>query len=114
MLRPNLLPKCYYPTYDHGCDPIHPVMDWCKVRRLVRDARHGDAIPAIIVDGARGNGVMLTGTHRSAANDILVLLGGKALIPVVSYEDANLTLDEREICDEAILCGDFETLDSFL
>jgi len=43
--------KAYYPTMTKGCNPIHPVMDWCKVRKLVRDARKGHDINPIIIEG---------------------------------------------------------------
>ena len=80
------LPHHYYPTYWSGCNPIHEVHDWCKVRKLIRDARKGDPIPPILVESL-GNGNLLTGTHRAAANDIVEMLGGEALIPAQELEE---------------------------
>ena len=80
-------PKDYYPTYHLGCNPIHAVKDWAKVRKLIRDARSGADIPPILIDGPQHGGNMLTGTHRAAANDIIMMLGGQPLISVVTLDD---------------------------
>ena len=37
--------ETYYPQYHLGCNPIHPVISWSKVRKLIRDARRGDSLP---------------------------------------------------------------------
>lgn len=100
----------YYPTLHLGCNPIHEVKDWLKVRNLIRAARRGDAIPPIVIDGQIGGGNMLNGTHRAAANDLMIKLGGDPLIPVVS-------LDEIEVSDElqdAIDNLDYERIDYLL
>lgn len=83
--RNNL--KTYYPTLHHGCTPIHAVKDWCYVRSILRAARKGVKIPPILIEGSINNGAMVTGTHRSAANDLSIMLGGEALIDVVSIDN---------------------------
>ena len=74
------LPKRYYPQ---GINPMHPVMDWCKVRKLVRAVLSGAEIPEILVWGE----TLLAGTHRWAANDLLEMLGHDARIGVTDVED---------------------------
>lgn len=104
------LPKNYYPTYHHGCNPIHPVKDWAYVRHLIRAARHGTVIPPILIDGQIRSGTMLNGTHRSAANDILVRLGQEPLIPVVSLDEIDVTDELAEAVEQL----DYETIDLLL
>ncbi len=99
--------KAYYPTYHLGCHPIHEVKDWAYVRKLIRAARAGEAINPILIDGEIGSGALLAGTHRAAANDIMVMLGGEALIPVVSLDD----IDASSELIEAVESGDFYTID---
>ena len=112
-------PKSYYPTRHHGCNPIHPVTSWSKVRGLIRAARRGDIIPPIIIEGLLGNGNMLSGTHRSAANDIMMMLAGDdpraALIPVVALDDIIIDYDvvARERILDAIADLDYERLNDF-
>lgn len=102
--------KKYYPTYYLGCNPIHEVKDWCKVRRLIRAARCGDKITPILIDGEVGNGNLLAGTHRAAANDIMVMLGDDEnhLIDVVSIDDLD---DISENLRIAIDNNDFGEID---
>jgi hypothetical protein len=95
--------KHYYPTYTLGCNPLHEVRDWARVRKLIRDAQNGDIIPPIIVDTLRG-GNMLTGTHRAAANDIMQMLHERngrdyKMIPVREIGDMAIPdeVDGREI-----------------
>lgn len=107
-----MIAKPYYPTRHLGCNPIHPVRDWAKVRKLVRDARRGAAIPAIVIDGDIGSGNMLNGTHRAAANDLLIMLGGEALIPVIGIEDVETDYPVR--LDRAIADLDYEVIDWLL
>lgn len=102
-------PKRYYPTYHHGCNPIHPVDDWCKVRRLIRAARRGDNIPPIITN----KGHMVTGTHRSAANDIMMMLGDDGhLIPIMDMDD--LPSEIRDQAEELFSNDDFCGLNDLL
>jgi hypothetical protein len=96
-----------YPSVQ-GCNPIHAVNDWCKVRALIRAAKRGDKIPSILIDCKDGN--MLTGTHRAAANRIMFSLGINAEIEVV-------TLDDIEVSDElqeAVEALDYETIQSLV
>jgi hypothetical protein len=102
--------KDYYPVLHHGCQPIHAVHDWAYVRRLIRAARRGEKIDPIVISGEVGNGQMLNGTHRSAANDLIVMLGGEALIDVIS-------VDEMEVSDalaDAIDSLDYDLIDALL
>lgn len=71
--------KSYYPTYWSGCNPLHEVNNWAMVRSLVRACKNGQAntIPPIYTEGELHNGILLTGTHRSAANDIIMMLNEK-------------------------------------
>lgn len=100
----------YYPTYYLGCNPIHEVNDWCKVRRLIRAARRGDKIPPIVIDGPRKSGSMVTGTHRAAANDIMVMLGGEALIPYVQVSD----LDNADEIYALLESGDYAAINDLI
>ena len=69
-------------------DFLHEVRDWAKVRRLVRAARRGEKIPPYLVsDKASDRPLLITGTHRAAANDLLESLGGERLIPVIDLGD---------------------------
>ena len=87
--------KDYYPTYWSGCNPIHAVRDWCKVRRIIRDARRGAHIPPIIIEGDLGNGNLLTGTHRAAANDICMMLGQEPIVDYIGIEQLPATTIKR-------------------
>ena len=55
----------------------------------------------------RGNGSLLAGTHRTAANDIMVMLGGGALIPVVSLDEVEISDDLQAALDDC----DYEMID---
>ena len=70
----------YYPS---GLNPIHPVQDWPKVRRMARMAIQGGSIPNILVDGEN----LLAGTHRAAANDLLERMGYDCRIEQTELED---------------------------
>lgn len=97
----------FYPSVC-GCNPIHEVRDWCKVRSLIRSARRGDAIPAILIDAKDGN--MLTGTHRAAANCIMRKLGEDELIDVVTVAEIDVSDDLQEAIDNL----DYERIDDIL
>ena len=98
--------KNYYPTYWSGCTPLHPVNNWQMVRSLVRACKNGKAesIPAIYTEGDLGSGAMLTGTHRSAANDIIMMLNDKngtniELINHINVEDVLTAEQIAEVCE---------------
>ena len=74
------LQKDYYP---YGYNPMHPAMDWCKVRKLVRAVLNGVIVPEILVWGE----TLLAGTHRLAANNLLEMLGHDARIGVTDVDD---------------------------
>lgn len=97
----------YYPTYHLGCNPIHEVKSWSYVRKLIRAARNGKSINPILIEGCIGNCNLLAGTHRAAANDLMLMLGGEALIDVVSLDDIEAP---QELLD-AVLDGDYEAID---
>ncbi len=99
--------KSYYPTHHLGCNPIHEVQNWSYVRKLIRAARKGEDINPILIDGEIGNGTLLAGTHRAAANDIMVMLGGEALIPVISLDEVDASSD----LIEAVENSDFGLID---
>ena len=50
-----------------GVKPIHPVRYWAKVKRNVRDVEAGATLPPILCD----KDVLLAGTHRFVANELL-------------------------------------------
>lgn len=104
--------KKYYPTYHNGCNPIHCVNNWCYVRSIIRARLKGVDIPPILIDGGIGNGNMLNGTHRSAANDIMVMLcyDEKYLIDVVTLSDIDITDDLKDAIDN----NDYERIDELL
>lgn len=99
--------KKYYPTYHLGCNPIHEVRNWAYVRKLIRAARRGDEINPILIDGTIGNGNLLAGTHRAAANDLMMRMGGDPLIPVVSMDE----IEASEELKEAVENSDYEMID---
>jgi hypothetical protein len=108
----------YYPTKHSGCEPIHPVKNWCKVRAIIRAARRGENIPSILIDGDVGNGSLLTGTHRAAANDIMLMLSERNCsdldtIPFISYVALDDVDDDdlRDQMADAIDDNDYEHLD---
>lgn len=84
----------YYPK---SYTPLHEVKDWAKVRRIIRARKAGVAIPAILVDGIIGNGNLLTGTHRCAANEIMEMLGydDALMVPVDLLSDLPADKQER-------------------
>ena len=69
----NLPPLWVKPTglvyQPHGIQPLQTVSDWAKVKSLVRDVEKYGAgnIPPILVD----QGILVTGTHRWVANELL-------------------------------------------
>lgn len=99
--------KAYFPTYHLGCNPIHAVVSWSYVRKLIRAARKGEVINPILIDGSIGNGNLLAGTHRAAANDLMIMMGGEALIDVVSIQD----IEAGEELIEAVENNDYELID---
>jgi hypothetical protein len=111
----NFLPKDFYPSID-GHNPLHAVMDWAKVRRLMHAARRGEDIPPILVD-AYTNGNMLTGTHRAAAKKILTKLGddvAASRIGTITPDDLDLSDDVREMLNEAIDNSDFGLINELI
>lgn len=97
----------FYPSVC-GCNPIHEVRDWLKVRSLIRAARRGDSIPPILIDAKDGN--MLTGTHRAAANCIMRKLGEEELIDVVMVDEIDVSGELQDAIDNL----DYERIDSIL
>lgn len=91
-----------------GFEPIHAVLDWAKVRRLVRASRKGAPIPPMLVDGAFGNGILLAGTHRMAANKILAAANDEC-IKWVDLED--LSDADRNVLAGAVEDQDFRSID---
>ena len=89
--------KAYYP---YGATPIHEVMDWCAVRRLIRDRKNGAKIPPVLIDGALNQGNLLAGTHRMAANDLIRELGIKCEpIDWVDIDDIEIPEDMQWAID---------------
>ena len=87
------------PYFPKGVDALHEVRDWRKVRSLMRAARRGEKVPAYLVsDRSAEWPLLITGTHRAAANDLLELLGGERLIPVLDLGDLP---DSDRACIEA-------------
>jgi len=73
----------------HGIQPIQEVSEWPKVKSLVRDAETLGAghIQPILVD----QGVLVTGTHRWVANELLERRGRtEERIRVVELNDCPL------------------------
>jgi len=102
--------KPYFPAYHLGCNPIHEVRDWAKVRRLIRAARRGKYIPPILIDGEPGNCNLLAGTHRAAANDLMVMLSCEPLIEVAQLDD----LEDGELRRKIVIAAessDYEEID---
>lgn len=84
----------FYPSLN-GQNPIHEVTDWRKVRRIIRDLRKGANIPAIVTTA---DGCPLNGVHRTAANNLLEMLGSSLSVDVVEIDDVDLS----HKCDEAV------------
>lgn len=107
--------KKYYPR---EYAPIHEVDDWSKVRSIMRSAMKGDEIPPILVDGTKGNGSLLTGTHRQAANEILDKLGKSedSRIPVTYLSELKSLVGAKKAkaVTQAAENGDFEAIDRIL
>jgi hypothetical protein len=99
--------KAYYPTYHLGCNPIHEVRNWAYVRKLIRAARRGEEINPILIEGEIGSGSLLAGTHRAAANDLMMMLGGEPLISVVNMDE----IEASEELIEAVENSDYEMID---
>jgi hypothetical protein len=110
ITKENKMDKDYYPTYYLGCNTIHPVMDWSYVRKFIRAAKKGDNIPPILIEGSSGNGNLLAGTHRAAANDIMAMLDfdEDIMIPIVSIDDFDKIPEELQA---AIENNDYEEID---
>ncbi len=108
----EMLSKKHYPRYE-GFNPIHPVQDWAKVRKLIRDVKRGDKINPFLVEGERNNGNLLTGTHRAAANELMKKLGypEEMMIPHVAIEDLSNHKFINELL-EAAGESDFERLNN--
>ena len=87
------------PYWPGGYQAIHEVRSWLKVRQIVRAVERGYPIPPYLVDGEHGNGNLLTGTHRAAANDLLSRRRGARLIDEVALDD--LDADDRTAILEA-------------
>jgi hypothetical protein len=104
--------KKYYPTYWSGCNPIHEVKDWLYVRNIIRAARKGVKIPPVIIDGPLGGGSLLTGTHRSAANDLLMMMGHEPLIRHIELSD--LTDEEQAKYYELVEDQNNDNLNDYL
>jgi len=112
------LDQNFYPSWA-GANPIHEVRDWSKVRSLIRSARRGDAIPAILIDGQEGSGNLLNGTHRAAANCVMRKLHDEraawdAAEP--NYIDHVFFNDDEAPADlaEAVQNGDYERIDEIM
>ena len=101
-----IMTNIYFPGYSIGANPIHEVLNWCKVRSIIRAIRRGDNVPAFVVDGETGNCNLITGTHRCAANDILAMLGDRRRVDFI-------TLGEMDVSDEladAVRNDDYSTI----
>lgn len=106
--------KKYYPTYWSGCTPIHAVNNWSLVRKLVKACINGqaDTIPTIYIDGDLNNGALLTGTHRAAANDIIMMLNDKngTSIELIGYKSVSDLLTSEQMDEVASLNDDAQDL----
>lgn len=100
----------YYPGSSIGAQPIHPVTDWSKVRRIARAMRKGEVVPAIVIDGAAGNCSLVTGTHRVAAMELLQMLGVDVKIDMISVDD----LDNADEIKDLIEQGDYSRINWLL
>lgn len=100
----------YYPGHSIGAQPIHPVTDWSKVRRIARAMRRGDNIPAVVIDGQIGNCSLVTGTHRVAAAELLGMLGTQANIQTISVDDLDNAEDIKDLLDQ----GDYSRINWLL
>ena len=106
----------YYPTYWSGCNPIHGVTSWLKVRNLLRAVIRGDKIPPILIDGGLGNGNLLTGTHRSAANDIIMTMRdsgrrGWDKINLIDWSEPDYTIEGLR---DAVDSSDYERINDIM
>ena len=104
----------YFPK---GCNPIHAVRSWMYVRQIIRAARRGEVIPAIVIDGEN----LLTGTHRMTANNLMVRLSEEremspapVLIPVVQLVSLDLTDDQKELIEDAMQTCDYGLIEELL
>jgi hypothetical protein len=87
----SFLDRSHYPRT--GLNPIHEVHNWAKVRSMARKAINGEHVPGYLYDGLNGNGNLLAGTHRAAANELLGILGYGKRIKSANINDV---LDEPE------------------
>jgi hypothetical protein len=120
--------KPYYPGY---FNPLHAVVDWSKVRSIIRALDRGEKLPPVYCDAADGSGNWLSGTHRVAASEIRCLLGRTAdpyldigilnindldydvqlMITTIHADDAETACDLLDNCglDDAALRDKIET-----
>ena len=105
--------KKYYPTYWSGCNPIHEVKDWSYVRKIIRARKAGKKIPPIVIDGDRHNGCILNGTHRCAANDLILMMGLDESL-LVEYVTLDSIINDYDGLKEAVENGDYEEIDNIL
>lgn len=61
--------------WDINTSAQESVTDWAKVRRYMRMYRKCQPVPPVVIDDSRGCLQILCGTHRTAALEILGLLG---------------------------------------
>jgi uncharacterized protein (TIGR02594 family) len=87
----SFLDRSHYPRT--GLNPIHEVHNWAKVRSMARKAINGEHVPGYLYDGLNGNGNLIAGTHRAAANELLDILGYGKRIKSANINDV---LDEPE------------------
>jgi hypothetical protein len=110
FLKSGINKDYYYPTGYNGCNPIHEVKNWDYVDQLITDLKNGDKITPILIDGPLHGGNMLTGTHRSAVNDVMQYVGNyNLIIPVISLQDLSGQLYD-DIMD-ALDNGNYDTVD---
>lgn len=72
-------------------------------------------MPSIIIDGEIGNGNLIAGTHRAAANDLMDMLGDSSdnRIEWVSLEDylSGIDTSTASVLMDAISDNDFAAVD---
>ena len=110
--------KKYYPNYWSGCNPPHHVKDWSLVRSLIRACKNGkaDTIPPIYIEGTLGNGNLITGTHRAAANDIITMLNERndVQIELISWINVNNYLTQEQFLEVIEQDDPQESIDSII
>ena len=101
--------KDYYPK---NVNPIHEVRDWSKVRSMIRSSVKGEDVPPIIRDGDN----LLTGTHRSAANDVIDMLIERGSLPKNTRKIPVEKFDPESVPDwvkRDLENDDFRNIDDF-